>query len=102
MDVLMAPIDAEHHILSPLELAEMRRALHPRILVPMHYRLPDLEPEEEEPEKLGPIDLWLKAETDVRRLEGHTAILSARDLPEAEQVLVFRHSPEVVPPRSAR
>lgn len=98
VDVLMAPIDAKEHILHADELAAIRTALHPTILIPMHYRLPDLEREEGDPEALGEIEPWLEHESHVRRLESHLAIFTARTLPETAEVVVFRHSPAVVPP----
>jgi L-ascorbate metabolism protein UlaG (beta-lactamase superfamily) len=99
VDVLMLPVDSEEHILKLPEIEAIRAALKPRVLVPMHYRLPDLEPEPGQPEKLGPIDPWLEGRANVRRLDGHVAVLSATRLPETEQIFAFRHSPAVVPTR---
>ena len=102
VDVLMIPIDAEHHILAQAEIQAIRRALKPRVLVPMHYRLPDLEVDASSPEKLGPIDPWLAGEARVRRLEGNSAVFAAGSLPESEEVVVFRHSPAVTAPKAGR
>ena len=37
VDILMMPIDAKHHILKDAEIQSIRKALRPRILIPMHY-----------------------------------------------------------------
>ena len=55
VDVLMAPMDSKEHILHRDELAAIRASLHPPVLVPMHYRLPDLERDADSPE--GPDDV---------------------------------------------
>ena len=99
VDVLMMPIDSEYHILKQREIEAIRRALRPRVLIPMHYRHPDLEPSPDEPRDLGPIDPWLEGQESVERLDGHRADFSAASLPPDERIVVFHHSPEVRPPR---
>jgi len=59
VDVLMMPGDALDHILSKQETADILAALDPRIVIPMHYRLPDLESDADAPSDLGEIDPWL-------------------------------------------
>jgi len=102
IDVLLAPIDAQEHILHFDELASIRTALHPRVLVPMHYRLPDLELNDEDPKGLGPIDPWLEREARVRRLDGHLVVFSHKNLSAVDEVAVFRHSPQVVRPAASK
>ena len=102
VDVLMAPIDAKEHILHADELAAIRTALHPAILIPMHYRLPDLELEEGNPEALGEIEPWLEHESHVRRLDSHLAVFTAKTLPETAEVMLFHHSPAVVAPTNGK
>ncbi len=102
VDVLMAPIDSMEHILHHEELAALRADLHPRVLIPMHYRLPDLEPNEKSPEGLGPIDPWVEHEPRVRRLDSNLALFTTKKLPDAEEVVVFRHSPLVVHPEPGK
>ena len=99
VDVLMMPIDSEYHILKQREIEAIRRALRPRVLIPMHYRHPDLEPSPDEPRDLGPIDPWLEGQESVERLDGHRADFAAASLPPDERIVVFHHSPEVRPPR---
>jgi L-ascorbate metabolism protein UlaG (beta-lactamase superfamily) len=95
VDILMIPIDAKHHLLQEPEIRAIRAALHPRLLVPMHYQLPDLEPSPDSPPDLGPIDPWLAGQENVVRLDSNTAIFTAGSLLPAQLVLVFRHSEAV-------
>jgi len=100
VDVLMLPIDGAYHILSADEIDRIIEAVHPRVVVPMHYRLPDLEIDPDSPSDLGPVDPWLEGREGVLRLETHTYELRRGDLERAPRVLVFRHSPEVPDPGS--
>lgn len=102
VDVLMAPIDALEHILHRDELAAIRAALHPPILIPMHYRIPDLERDPKGPKDLGPIEPWIEHEPHVRRLGSHLAVLTARALPETPDVVLFQHSPAVTAPAEGK
>jgi L-ascorbate metabolism protein UlaG (beta-lactamase superfamily) len=99
VDILMMPIDAKHHLLREPEIRAIRAALHPRILVPMHYQLPDLEPSPDSPSDLGPIDPWLAGQQNVVRLDNSVAIFTAGSLLPGQHILVFRHSGKVQPLR---
>ena len=94
VDVLMMPIDGDYHILAAEEIEANLIALEPRVLIPMHYRLPALEADPESPSDLGPIDPWLEGRANAERLPGHVAVLSRETLPQ-NAILVFVHSPEV-------
>ena len=96
-DVLLAPIDSTEHILTYAELDTIRAQLSPGAVVPMHYRIPDLEVDANSPQDLGPIDPWLDTQTDVLRLDGNGYDVSADTATELAPVVVFRHSPLVVP-----
>jgi L-ascorbate metabolism protein UlaG (beta-lactamase superfamily) len=95
VDILMLPIDAKHHILKDAEIQAIRKALHPRIVIPMHYRLPDLEPSADTPEGLGEISPWLAGQENVIQLESSLATFSAASLIPSQLVVVFPHSPKV-------
>jgi L-ascorbate metabolism protein UlaG (beta-lactamase superfamily) len=95
VDILMMPIDVQHHILQQAQIAAIRRALRPRVLIPMHYRLPDLEVTEDSPPDLGPIDPWLLPEKNVVRLESNVARFTAGSLLPADLIAVFPHSAKV-------
>ncbi len=104
VDILMMPIDAKHHILKDAEIQAIRKALHPRILIPMHYRLPDLEPSGDTPEDLGEISPWLAGQDNVVQLESNLATFTAASLLPSQVVVVFPHSPKIsaaraIPPR---
>ncbi len=96
VDVLMLPIDADYHILSQSQIDGIVAALRPRVLVPMHYRLPDLEAEPDSPSDLGEIDSWLAGRQDVIRVGSHRRSFSTDDLPAEPAVWVFDHGPAVV------
>ena len=95
VDVLMAPIDAEEHIITYATVEQMRAQLSPAVVIPMHYRLPDLESDPSSPDDLGEIDAWLATQTGVIRADGNRYELAADTLPDDPSVLVFEHSPLV-------
>lgn len=99
VDVLMMPIDAKQHILKDAEIEAIRNALNPKIVIPMHYRIPDLEPSPNSPDGLGEIAPWLANRENVVRLQANTAVFSASTLLPAEVVMVFPHSAKVSAPR---
>jgi len=101
VDILMMPIDSDEHILKAADVDAIRSALHPRVLIPMHYRLPDLEPSAGSPEGLGDIAPWLATQQNVVQLKTNVAKFSASSLPQAEVVMVFAHSPLVKAPARA-
>lgn len=100
VDLLMLPIDAEFHILSQTTIDDYRERLRPRLLVPMHYRHDDLEPDPDEPGDLGNVDDWASEQDDVRRVGEHRVTLRTEDLPDDPKILIFEHSPAVVPPEA--
>jgi L-ascorbate metabolism protein UlaG (beta-lactamase superfamily) len=95
VDILMMPIDARAHILKHYEVQAIRRTIRPRVLIPMHYRHPDLESSEDSPQGLGPIDPWLAAMKSVTRLESHYALFTTGSPKAGERIVVFQHSPKV-------
>ena len=99
VDILMLPIDSDYHILKAAEITAFRQKLAPAVLIPMHYRHPDLEVEADSPYDLGEIDGWLEGQDNVRRLGAHSWQVGRSDLSGAPQVVVFKHSPAVTPPR---
>jgi L-ascorbate metabolism protein UlaG (beta-lactamase superfamily) len=95
VDILMLPIDAKHHILKDAEIEAIRKALQPRILIPMHYRIPDLEPSGDTLQDLGEINPWLAGQENVVQLESNLATFTAGSLLPSQVVVVFPHSPKV-------
>lgn len=95
IDILLLPIDARAHILKNEEVQAIRRMLQPRVLIPMHYRHPDLERSANSPTGLGTIDPWLAGQNNVTRLESHYALFTAGLLNSDERIVVLRHAPQV-------
>ena len=98
VDLLMLPIDSLYHILKHDEIEAYRAKLTPQILIPMHYRHPDLEPESDSPDGLGEIEGWLARQQNVRRLGTHIWRVARSALPDSPQIVVFEHAPNVKPP----
>ncbi len=99
VDVLMLPIDAQFHILDQPTIDDYRSRLRPRLLVPMHYRHDDLEPDPDSPGDLGNIDDWANDQPRVRRVGDSRTTIGPADLPAEPGILIFEHSPAVVPPQ---
>ncbi len=95
IDVLMLPIDDNYHILKAEELEEIIDSIQPNILIPMHYKIAELEPTPGKPKDLGTIDEYLSMNKNVNRLASNLTQLSKSSLPNQMQILVFQHSPKV-------
>jgi L-ascorbate metabolism protein UlaG (beta-lactamase superfamily) len=98
VDVLMLPADGVDHIISPETTDAILTALAPKLIIPMHYRLPDLETEADSPSGLGDLDGWLEGREGVRRVGGNRTTISRRSLPAEREILVFEHAPYVTRP----
>jgi len=102
VDVLMLPADGVYHIISEETTQEILAALSPRIVIPMHYRLGDLEVEADAPSDLGDIDPWLEGRVGVERVGSHRLRITPDDLTGepggAPRILVFEHAPYVIAP----
>ncbi len=94
IDVLLLPIDGDEHILKAAQIDEIRKTLKPSILIPMHYRIPELT---DLPASLGTIDTWLVQQPNALRLRTNRWTVSPKDLRQSNQVLFLPHSPEVRP-----
>lgn len=90
VDVLLVTVDDACHLLSYAEVDSIIHRLDPRIVVPMHYRIPSLMPESC---GLKPPDRWLATQPSVKQLKGHSATFSREGLPHSAQVWVFEPSP---------
>ena len=96
IDVLMLPVDGEEHILTYDAVDRILEELRPRYVVPMHYRIPELEPGDG-PSDLGPIDPWLEGREGVRRLRSN--VWRVGDGGDGDGgVVVFQPSPAVPRP----
>lgn len=99
IDVLLIPVDGVEHIITFDVVAEVRAGLSPRVTVPMHYRIPELEPGDG-PSDLGGIDPWLSSREGVRRLDSHVLRVAGPDDLGDDRIVVFRPSPLVVRPEA--
>ncbi|MFQ5740539.1 MAG: MBL fold metallo-hydrolase [Acidobacteriota bacterium] len=93
VDILMIPIDSSYHILKAEEIDALLAALRPKVVLPMHYKIPSLYPAMGD---LGPIDPWLEGRGNATRLSANHKVFSNDSLP-AGQVFVFQPSPSVKP-----
>ncbi len=98
VDILMLPIDGEEHLLTFDAVSAILKRLRPRIVIPIHYRIPELEPGDG-PDDLGEIAPWLNIYDGlVIQKSDHRAIFSAIDLPEPSEqpvIVIFQPSPEI-------
>lgn len=90
VDVLMITVDDSRHLLDYHEVDSIIDLFNPRIVIPMHYLIPNLTTEES---TLLPPEGWLARQSEVRRLGAHTLQLSLRDLPGSREVWVMEPSP---------
>lgn len=94
VDILMMPIDGSEHILKAPEARAIVDALHPSVLIPMHYRIKDREAPGH-PQGLGDIEPWVACQTNVFQLQGNIQVFHSADFPKPTRVLVFQHSNEL-------
>ena len=82
IDVLMVPVGG-YNALNAAEAAEVISLIEPFIVIPMHYRLPDLSV------KLDPVDKFLK-EMGITKVETESNLkLNKTSLPEETQVILM-------------
>ncbi len=103
VDILMMPADGLEHILSHDATDAILEALRPRAVIPMHYRLPDLESEPGKPDDLGELGPWLERHGGggMRILSSHRWTASGTELPppdDAPLIVAFKHEPAVTRP----
>jgi len=95
IDILMLPIDGDEHILSNQAVDDAITALGPKIVIPMHYRIPELEASEDSPSDLGEIDPWLAGRANVQRRDSNRLELNPEALPRTRTIVVLRPSSAV-------
>jgi L-ascorbate metabolism protein UlaG (beta-lactamase superfamily) len=95
VDILMAPIDSFAHILGEDELQLIRDELAPRLLMPMHFRLPQLETAGDGPHDLGTLDPWLDGRERVVHVTGNVLAVAPDGLPDVETIVVLEPSPQI-------
>jgi len=98
VDVLMIPADGLYHILDKAATSAAIEALAPRVVIPMHYRIPALETSRDSPSDLGDLDPWLEAHGPAVRVGANSTRLTPGNLPDYRTVMVLDHSPDVPVP----
>ena len=91
VDVLMVTVDDSNHLLTYQEVDSLIDRLGPKVVIPMHYQIPELMPDSA---GLRPPDGWLATHPRVKRLRRHSATFSTQDLPDTTEIWVFDPSPE--------
>lgn len=95
VDILLIPIDSEYHILKKEELEIVLKTINPKVIVPMHYRIPELETDADKPENLGEIEPWLLGKQNVLRLNGSTHPFNQETFEKDTQIIVFKHDSRI-------
>ncbi len=83
IDVLMVPVGGGRTALNAAQAAEVISLIEPYIVIPMHYRLPDLTV------KLDPVDKFLKEMGITRAETVSTLKLTKTGLPEETQIVLM-------------
>lgn len=95
IDILLVPIDSKYHILKKEELKVVLETIDPNTIIPMHYRIPELETDANSPEDLGDIAPWLEGKTNVIHLTNNIYIRDITIARKGPQIIVFKPSSEV-------
>lgn len=94
IDILMIPIDSQYHILKQQEIEEIIKRLQPKLIIPMHYRIPHLEAENK-PKDLGGIEPYLSKQAHVIRSKTNTYTITKNKLPEKATYLYLEVHPNL-------
>jgi L-ascorbate metabolism protein UlaG (beta-lactamase superfamily) len=95
IDILLIPIDSQYHILKKDELEVVLKTIDPKVIVPMHYRIPELETDADEPKNLGEIEPWLLEKQNVLRLKANTHSFTIDTFDKDTQIVVFKHDAHI-------
>ena len=95
VDILLVAIDSKYHILKKDELETVLNTIGAKVVVPMHYRIPELETHANKPEDLGEIEPWLVGKQNVVRLIGNTHSFHQELFEKNYQIFVFKHDARI-------
>lgn len=96
IDILMIPMDSTYHILKKDETESMITSINPKIIIPMHYKHPDLENGLGHPKNLGPIESVLENKDNVEWLQSNKYQFYDISQLTQQSYIVFQHSPDIV------
>ncbi|MDH3649884.1 MAG: MBL fold metallo-hydrolase [Saprospiraceae bacterium] len=95
VQVLLLPIDDEYHILKAAEIDLIIETLQPRIVVPMHHKIAQLEPTPGKPKNLGTIDNYFRERKNVHRIQSNKTLLTRTEMPDEMTYYIFQHAPTI-------
>jgi len=95
IDFLFIPIDDEEHLLTDTEVSNMLMNFMPKVTVPMHYRLNELEPLPNKPKDLGDISDYLAGLDSYSELPGYCTEVSAEMAVWSNATWVLRPHPDI-------
>ncbi|MEQ8303028.1 MAG: MBL fold metallo-hydrolase [Cyclobacteriaceae bacterium] len=91
LDVLMLPLDTQHHILSIEELEHWQTRTGAKMIFPMHYRIDDIDPETPKPKGLGQLDVPLMKKGHMKQFDSHYLKMKKSDVPTSMTYYVLDH-----------
>ena len=92
IDVLMLPIDDSYHILKAGEIDTIISVVNPKVVIPMHYKIDELEPTPGKPKNLESINLYFKEMENVVRLENSKYLFQKNGFKDVMEYIIFQHS----------
>ncbi|MFZ1808617.1 MAG: MBL fold metallo-hydrolase [Cyclobacteriaceae bacterium] len=91
IDILMLPVDTHQHILRKDALKDWIAKTGAKVVLPMHYRIDELEPEPEKLTSLGPVDYDFMNTYKVNTLKSNFIKYSRQRLPKQTTFIVLDH-----------
>lgn len=95
VDILMIPMDSTYHILKKDETESMITAINPKVIIPMHYKHPDLEDGPGKPKNLGPIEPVLQNKENALWLQSNKYQFDDISQLTEQTYIIFQHSPDI-------
>ncbi|MEQ8362961.1 MAG: MBL fold metallo-hydrolase [Cyclobacteriaceae bacterium] len=89
IDILILPVDTHQHILRKEALKDWIAKTGAKVVLPMHYRIDELEPEPEKLTSLGPVDYDFMNEYQVSTLKTNFIKYSQQRLPKQTTFVVL-------------
>lgn len=84
VDAVMIPVGG-YYTVDAYDAWEILRRLSPRIIIPMHYKTPMLDPKN----PIDTIDKFVSGHSNVTRLSGDTYEIDITDIPRADAIIQF-------------